>query len=273
MDREPLGLLLLLAGVPPLVALAGLGPGAPGRGSDATAWEAACWRRIWLPLLPLAAWLALLAGWGLTEPAAAEAPPMLLCWAGVGGAAWVIRAAARAVSAARRARSPSALAGATGLLRPRLYVSPVLRLALSPFELAAVLAHEEAHVRHRDPVRLWLAQLATDLQAPFPGATRRFEAWRCAMEFARDDEARRHGADGPALARALLVTARLQRGFPTESALTGDGALLVRFRRLLDPLEAPGLTRRAVGWPLLVLLGASAIGVVFGEPIVGGLLW
>ncbi|WP_157745371.1 M56 family metallopeptidase [Nocardiopsis gilva] len=48
-----------------------------------------------------------------------------------------------------------------GMLRPRVAVSRSLLDNLEPGEVAAVLAHEAAHVRGRDPLKTLLARLAT----------------------------------------------------------------------------------------------------------------
>ncbi|WP_017620496.1 M48 family metalloprotease, partial [Nocardiopsis gilva] len=47
-----------------------------------------------------------------------------------------------------------------GMLRPRVAVSRSLLDNLEPGEVAAVLAHEAAHVRGRDPLKTLLARLA-----------------------------------------------------------------------------------------------------------------
>lgn len=96
-----------------------------------------------------------------------------------------------------------------GVLRPRILISPRLANALQDRELEAVVEHERAHARHRDPLRLWLAQLATDLQWPWPQARVRFRAWIHALELARDEEALARGVDGADLAAAILVSVRL----------------------------------------------------------------
>jgi Zn-dependent protease with chaperone function len=69
-------------------------------------------------------------------------------------------------------------------------IAPELSSSLDDAELAAVLAHAAAHARHRDPLRLWLAQLVTDAQWPAVAASARFHRWRAAVEIARDAAAR-----------------------------------------------------------------------------------
>src|SRR5262245_50950013 len=151
--------------------------------------EAGGWRRIWLTLLPAGIALATMLGWVLQEPdvtdellrpsAAFVAVPIGLLW---------LRCAARACLALRSAREAPPIA-TVGLLRPRVVVAEDVRDGLDPAALTAALAHERVHVRHRDPLRIWLAQIATDLQWPSPSARRRFEHWLGSLELARDEEA------------------------------------------------------------------------------------
>ena len=98
-------------------------------------------------------------------------------------AAWLGSAAARAVAALPRAMRPDVLAGAArragirrirclsgsgctafcaGLLRPRVYATAAVVTTLAPAELDAVLSHEAAHARRRDPLRRLIARAAAD---------------------------------------------------------------------------------------------------------------
>jgi hypothetical protein len=257
------GLVLIVCGV--LAWAPGLLPARAGRS------ERASWWRLWGPLLPAAAALALLVGWALQEPsttdellrpvAALAALPVAFVWA---RAAW---RAARALAA-----PVDAPAAVIGLLWPRVEIDARLGEVVSSSGLAAARAHEEAHARHRDPLRIWLAQLATDLQWPFGGAAARLAAWLDALELARDDEARRAGARGEDLAEALVGAARLASTTPRPAALARldgpGGALAARVERLLAPLEAERrpTRRRTVALAVTAtLLVAAWIGFAHGD--------
>ena len=58
-----------------------------------------------------------------------------------------------------------------GLFRPLVLVSTGLRERLRPDVLAVVLAHERAHARRRDPLRLVAAALRRAGTAPAPGGS------------------------------------------------------------------------------------------------------
>jgi hypothetical protein len=243
---------------------------------DAQHFERLSWRELWLPLLPPAAVLAALAGWALREPADAEALPPALVAASLPFLLVWARALARAMArlGAPHGGSP---AFTVGLLRPRAVLSPRLAAALDVAALHAAHEHELAHVRRRDPLRVWLAELAADLQWPWPAAQARLGAWRRALELACDEEARRRGVDGADLAAAIVGAARLVvRPAPGTVGLTESSALDERVHRLLAPL--PPAARRSLAerflpaLSVLGLLGACAAGAIWGEDAVRSLL-
>ncbi len=94
-----------------------------------------------------------------------------------GVALLVARATIRAVWSLIAAQRDQGTA-TVGLLRPRTRFLPHLAKWLDERQIEAALEHERAHARHRDPLRIWLAQLATDLQWPWPQAQGKVQA-RC----------------------------------------------------------------------------------------------
>ena len=166
-----------------------------------------------------------------------------------------------------------------GLLRPWILFSPYLARTLDDRTIEAALEHERAHARHRDPLRIWLAQFAADLQWPWPQALERFRLWILALELARDEEARASGVEGSDLATAILASSRLGREaiLPANAALISDPSTLKeRISRLLEPLPPDHPPTRTAMWTAVVaipvLLGAIGLGSMFGERIVGTLL-
>jgi beta-lactamase regulating signal transducer with metallopeptidase domain len=166
-----------------------------------------------------------------------------------------------------------------GLLRPWIVFSPRLAKALEDRAIEAALEHERAHARHWDPLRIWLAQLATDLQWPWPQARDRFAQWMLALELARDEEARAAGVDGSDLASAVLASARFRHNVTpfSSAALTGEPrAIKERIARLLAALPDDSETRtgRHVLLSALAtsLLLSVALGSIFGDRIVSALL-
>jgi hypothetical protein len=232
--------------------------------------EARSWRRIWLTLLPAGIALATLLGWALQEPgvtdelllptAAVVVTPLGLLW---------LRCAVRAGIALRRPREMPPIA-TVGLVRPSVIVAEGLRDAIDEAALMAAHAHERVHVRHRDPLRIWLAQIATDLQWPSPSARRRFEHWLGALELARDEEARVGGAPGEDLAAAVVAIARMpwrHRGAAIAGLTGAETSLASRVHRLLEPLP-PDRGRRSISLLLAVLAALVAsvvIGAMYGD--------
>ena len=227
--------------------------------------EAAAWRRLWVPLVPAFAALALAIGWALHEPDASDAVlvPALLGVA-LPGAVLAGRTVARALRALWP--PPPPIAGTVGLVRPRIVIAPEVRTMLSSDELAAVEAHELAHARHRDPLRIWIGQIIADLQWPTRSADLRFRQWLHALELARDEEARESGIDGAALAAAVVDVAR--RSSPSSvcgARLVGQLELLRdRIARLLAPLT----TWRGSATPRF-LVAAVVLGVLLAALSIG----
>jgi hypothetical protein len=234
--------------------------------------EARSWRRIWLTLLPAAIALATMFGWALQEPGMTDEllrPTVALVVVPI-GLLW-LRCALRACVALLRPREMPPIATA-GLLRPRVVVAEALCDALDPAALRAALAHERVHVRHRDPLRIWLAQIATDLQWPSPLARRRFERWLTSLELARDEEARLDGAPGEDLAAAVVAVARMPRR-PLGAAIAGltgaETSLTSRVHRLLEPVPPAG-GRPSILLPLAVLavlVASVASGATWGDDV------
>jgi len=269
MDRELL-LTLLMLGVAGLAVFVAAGRRLPrDRPTVASDEERLCWRGVWRPVAPALVVGCALLGWAFVQREPAELIPRSLAALSALFAGVWLRACVRAVKA-MRTRPSDALAVTVGLWRPRTTLSPDLVAHLDAEALAAVLAHEAAHVRHRDPIRIWLAQFATDVQWPRPGAPIRFQQWRRALELARDEEARRAGIDGPDLAAGILAAARLEPTASTGAALTGAWVDLEdRVARLLAPLpdEKPHPVP-AVGFTLpLVCVAAALIGARFGVAV------
>lgn len=242
-----------------------------GRGLSGRQLEARSWRRIWLTLLPAGIALATMSGWAWQEPSVTDElllPTAALVVVPI-GLLW-LRCAVRACVALRRPREMPPLA-TVGLLRPRVVVAEDVRGTLDPAALVAALAHERVHVRHRDPLRIWLAQIATDLQWPSPWARRRFEHWLGALELARDDEARLDGVAGEDLAAAVVAVARMPRALGAALAgLTGaETSLASRVHRLLEPVQLDR-GRPSILLPLVVLavlVASGAIGALYGDDV------
>ena len=271
MDRELVLLLLAVVSAGGAAQAVGWWPPSADSGHSGRTLERTSWRRLWMPLLPAALLLAALAGWALVEPEQSETVPLVLIASALPFGGLLLRALRRAARALDVADT-EVVAATVGLVAPRVIVSSKLVAVLDGQALRAVRVHEEAHVRHRDPLRLWVAQLASDVQWPWAGAARRFEAWREALELARDEEARRLGVEGADLAAGVLAAARLaDRAAPMAIAgVTGAGRpLRNRVLRLLEPIgpEEPGPPSGRV-WVVALLAAAMALGAAFGERVI-----
>lgn len=235
--------------------------------------QAACWRLV-LPLFAAMLLLAFLCGWVLQEPDPADeyAGVTLYLLAAISSCI-MVRAIVRSVRALRFPAGAEVPVCTVGLLRPRIAVSDEFRRLVSPNVLAAALAHENAHVRRYDPLRIWLAQFVADLQWPIPGCSHRFSAWLLALEVERDDEALANGANREDLAEAILTAIRLQSRHSYGPCAAVAGAkehIAWRIRRLLANEGSSGSGRTnalLVTLLLCVMLTGAAIwlGIEIGE--------
>lgn len=152
---------------------------------------------------------------------------------------------------------------AVGVRRRRVLVSGALADRLSTGAWAALVAHEEEHLRRRDPVALVLVETALlVVPPPLSGALAR--VFREAAERACDHGAARVVGDGVAVAEGLIEAARIlgPRAALPGVAAAAEGALETRVRDLIDlaaPVQAP---RPAFGFA--AALGALALFVAVG---------
>jgi hypothetical protein len=278
MDREVVFAVLVasLCGIA-IMAAGWWWPSTSTRDGGLPASERMSWRRIWIPFAPALLVFAVLCGWAWVEPRDAEPAPKALMLAALPFGLVFTRAVWRATRALKTSHARHTIA-TVGFIRPRIILSPEFADAADRNAMAAAMEHERAHMRHRDPLRLWLAQLGTELQWPAPAAATRLREWKRALELARDDEARAHGAAGPDLAAAILTSLRLGHANIADSAaqLAEETFVRERVMRLLQPMTTDVPAERNLT-PILVLLAlaipiATLVGLKFGERLIGSLL-
>lgn len=162
----------------------------------------------------------------------------------------------------RQLETPFPVVALAGCLRPRLVVASRVAGACPPGELAAMVAHELAHLSARDNLCRALFSICPDVLAWLSVSGAMERAWHEATEQAADEEAT--GADGPrrlALASALVRVARLASAAATPplvaSALFRGEPIADRVRRLLAPPAPPAARRPSVPRLVTVLILGS----------------
>jgi len=173
-----------------------------------------------------------------------------------------------------------------GLRRPWIALDPELADTLDDGELNALLAHEMAHIRRRDPLLCLLTGMCRDIVFFLPGIHLSTLWLRREQEEAADDLAAGSTRRPAALASTILKVWEAQAGrsrlasacaavtpvaarrslMPAWSRHRGADQphVLVRVQRLIKPLAVAGETsqHREMALPATVLTLAVAIGVV-----------
>jgi Zn-dependent protease with chaperone function len=133
-----------------------------------------------------------------------------------------------------------------GVARPKLFVANQIFDSLNKDELAAVFAHETAHIAARDNLKHWLMRICRDVLVIVPSNRLLDKEWAEAIELAADEEASNRKPGGTAfdLAQALIKIARLvpkgiKPTMPAGSFLIGSeaasgDALTRRITRLME---------------------------------------
>jgi hypothetical protein len=120
--------------------------------------------------------------------------------------------------------------------RPLLVLSSGMVAELAPGELAAVVAHERAHLAERHHLLLLPFVAWREALPVLPAADRAHDAVRDLVEMRADDVALRSLAGASSrrtLAKAIVAAA--DGGAPRGALAAGGGVLTTRVTRLLDP--------------------------------------
>ncbi len=147
-----------------------------------------------------------------------------------------------------------------GIVRPQLFVARQVTAGCTPRELAAIAAHEAAHVDARDNLLRLLFRLTPGVSIAAAIADPIERAWTVAAEEAADARARAKDG-GVELASALTKVARMAADATPEilpvSAFIGGDDLEHRVRRLL---ESPARSR-GFHWGWISVSCAVAIAI------------
>ena len=155
-----------------------------------------------------------------------------------------------------------------GLLKPRVYVSGDLVDRLDRAELVSVLAHEAAHVRRRDPLRLTCLRFLAALLFYVPVLRRLAEDAADEAEILADDHA---SSDPVSLASAIVKLSSPASGKLSPALIGFQRAELTerRVRRLLGCETAIGthVTPRSMAGAFVLLTVVWVSGALMIHPL------
>jgi Peptidase family M48 len=167
---------------------------------------------------------------------------------------------------------PFPIVAVVGIRRPVLFVSERVLESCSRNEVAAMMAHERAHVRTRDNFRRLVLNACVD----FVPSARRIElsqAWRDATEKAADSAAADRGETSVVdLASALVSIGRLaQSGTPVpsvSSAFYSGSGVESRVRRLLQRGATTEPVTRSLASSIMAASVAAIVAMLAAAPLV-----
>jgi Zn-dependent protease with chaperone function len=164
--------------------------------------------------------------------------------------------------------STAPFAFAAGLRQPRIFLAAGLVAVLPPPQLAAVIEHERAHARRRDP----LARLAARVLsfAHLPGLRRRLlRELAIAAEQACDAEAGRRVGDRLQVAEAILAVERiLSATAPARTGIVGfEGHSVAERVKALLAAEPAAPGGRSIRITAACAACAVAAGLALADPL------
>ena len=155
-----------------------------------------------------------------------------------------------------------------GMFVPRIYVSSLLEMQLDQDELDCVIAHEAAHVRRRDPLRLSIYRFLSCVLFWMPALKDLAADMTDEAEIAADNFAGRH--DPFALASAILRLAAEPQGAAERSIVRFHNPDILdrRIRRLAGESTAlpTHLSRRSVIFAALSVALVIFSGLAAAQP-------
>ncbi len=165
--------------------------------------------------------------------------------------------------------TPHALCFVAGIWRPQIFVSTGVWAGLGDDERAAMLAHERAHIRHRDVARRLAVEMLSSVGAPLATSVLR-GVWDPATERLCDARAAEEARSGEVVARAMVQACRLGvRSSPVPAAFApAVHTLTDRVQAVLD--REPTGDRAAqllAGLVLSVAIGLSLVAAAYAEPL------
>ena len=157
-----------------------------------------------------------------------------------------------------------------GWFRPQIYLAASLSSVLSVEQLAAVISHEDAHRRRRDPLRLSMLRLLACTLFYLPALRRLADDVADEAEIAADDDAAARSADPLVLASAIVELASYPASLhPGMVGFQRPEILERRVRRLAgeDAVVGTHVTRRSLSGAAILLVAVWTSGLIMAHPM------
>ena len=161
---------------------------------------------------------------------------------------------------------------ATGIVAPKIYVAEHLATFLSHDQLVAVLAHENAHRRRRDPLRLSLLRFLGRVLFFLPAIRRLGDDVADEAEIEADDEAMSRSSVKPLILASALIDLVSVMGSAVPASAVGFqhvNLLERRVKRLAGEATEAGthVTRRSLFGAGATLAAIWVSGLIMAHPL------
>lgn len=140
--------------------------------------------------------------------------------------------------------------------RPQILVSKGMTATLTQDELAAVLRHERAHLRHRHH---WFLALAVIIDRGLPFLHRSTSALRTGLERWADEASVAGDASARAVLRGALLRASTARATPLLPAFSPLETVMERLDALQAPPRRPSRVRRGLAYSPGIAIAVLAL--------------
>lgn len=181
------------------------------------------------------------------------------------------RAAASIPSDRLRVLDAPCIPHVRGIIRPSIRVPRSIIAQLDHEELLAVLIHEEAHRRRRDPARALMHKCFAIALFFYPPIRVVLRSLHEATEWLCDEQVLRAGIEPAVYGRALAKTIRMGLfpiAQPSAAGARGGSKLRARFDRISDPGRFSNMKRHTILLASVLVLFAAA--ALIPSPIIAG---
>ena len=163
--------------------------------------------------------------------------------------------------------SEDCLAFTMGLFRPQIVLSKGIFQQFDEHEIEAIILHEEYHLKHYDPLKIFIVTVLSDGMAYIPVMKELLYRYKTYTELLADQYAMEKMGTTVKLGSALLkLIKQKSESLSIVTAPFAENAVNLRIKQILDPhtsIEMKSITRRSI-------ISSVGIMAVLSTMVLGG---